>query len=225
LLEVTRVQAASAAMQAQFAERQLELARRSLIAASTPLLIPCPIVDSDLMPPTPIPGYTSMERSLMGEEGVAVVLPNETKLVIKKTDYPGRWERLPGDSDIAELGLIVAFRNVGLGPAVIDDADLAVERGRAHRPLRGLSTSSVPVVGEKFFVTFRIPANRTFLPALRNAHTKLRLTVRYHPPSAAEHRWTAVSYWPEPNTRRGRAAEDGWLLYSQFEVGPPPGDT
>jgi hypothetical protein len=156
----------------------------------------------------------------MSEDGVPVVLPNDTKLVIKKTDYPGRWEWLRGDG--AELGLIVALRNVGLGPAVIENAELVVERGRARRPLLGLIITSVPVVDEKFFVTFRMPANRTFLPALRDSQTKLTLTVRYHPPSAAEHQWTTVVYWPEPNTRRGHAATDGWLLYKQFEVGPPP---
>lgn len=219
LLKVARDQAGSAATQAQFAQSQLELARQSLIAASTPLLAPCPIVEPSEMPPPKEPGYSSVQQSLLGEEGIPVVLPNSTKLVIRKTDYPGRWELLRGDN--AELGLIVALRNIGLGPAVIESAELMLERGRVHRSLQGL-TASVPAVGERFYVTFRMPASRTYLPAFRDGQTRLTLTVRYRPPSAAERRWTAVSYWPEPNARRGFAAEDGWLLYSRFEVGPRP---
>jgi hypothetical protein len=219
LLEISNRQAESAVRQAGFAESQLELARRSLIAASTPLLAPCPIVESSEMPPPVEPGSSSLRQSLLGEEGVSVVLPKSARLVIRKTNYPGRWERLPSDSN--ELAVIVALRNVGLGPAVVESAELVMERRRFRRTLQGL-TAGVPAVGERLYVTFRMPANSTYLAAMRDTQTGLTLTVRYRPPSATERHWTRVSYWPEANQRGRFAAEDGWLVVTQFEVGPRP---
>ena len=222
LLRITRQQAAAVMEQASAARQQVELmndqvrvAQQSLLASSTPIMSPCDITERDELPP---PDYHSIERTIYGPDSLKVILPGNISMDIEKTAYPGRWAVVGPHGD--ELAVIVALRNVGLGPAILESADLAIQRNASHLNLTGLATG-VPAVGEKAYVTFRTRATGRALTLMRHTDTKAALTVKYRSPAAAEPRWTTVTYWPTFQTGQPlRDIHKGWLYYGSFEIGP-----
>ena len=218
LLDVSRRQVGAALAQARAAERQVNLmseqirvAQQTLIAASTPLLVPCSIVDSDKMPPSRV-GYD--KPPLAQEDGVPLVLPGNESLFIRLTDYPGRWQRAGGD-----LAIVVALRNVGRGPAILECAELAIP-GR-KRSLIGLA-NGMPIPDGKVYVTFRVAVSNDLLRLMKSRKTTLKLSVTYSSPVVSSKQWIEVPYWPVPRAQVLPGNEEGWLQHGAFKVGPEP---
>ncbi|HEY6277753.1 MAG TPA: hypothetical protein VIX86_15630 [Streptosporangiaceae bacterium] len=199
LISAAQTQATALQTQAQAANKQVELAQAqvkateaAMVAMHTPVLAPSFL------------GGLAEERSLGGAALSATLRGGDVlDLRFASIDVTGHVQSfIRLERRRPELVFVCCLRNVGLGPAVVEQARLLITQGnRELLAIDGLADNA-PVVNDRVLVTFRSRDGRkmrqsefvAFVAALADAGSRAGLSLQYRSPSSRELRSTTVSY-------------------------------
>lgn len=188
-----KTQADAAKEQVVLAEAQVHAAEAAMVAMHTPVLAPSFL------------GGLAEERSLGKGAALSVTLQGGEILDLRfqSLDVSGHVQsRVRFDRRRPELVFICCLRNVGLGPAVVEEAQLLVtQRNRHLLTMQGLADNA-PVINDRVLVSFRSREARkmrqheyaVFVTALQVASSRVVLSLRYRSPASRELRSTTASY-------------------------------
>jgi hypothetical protein len=201
LVTAARTQADASKTQADAAEVQVDLARDqvrvtevAMLAMYTPVLAPSFF------------GGIEEERGL-DPDGIYVTLAGGEGMVFRfrSVDVSGHVQsRVRYDDRHPDVVFTFCFRNVGVGPAVIENARLLISGGRRNLlNTTGFADLNVPIVDRRVMVSFRSGAkgsklsqggHMALVEGIDKADCRITVSLNYRSPSSNERRATAVTY-------------------------------
>lgn len=200
LIDAAQTQAAAGKTQAEAAKKQVELAQAqvkateaAMVAMHTPVLAPSFL------------GGLAEERSLGTNASPSVTLRGGEVVDLRSwsLDVTGHVQsRIRGVRRQPELVFVCCLRNVGLGPAEVEKAQLLISlRNRNLLTVQGLADNA-PVINDRVLVSFRSRDGRkmrqsdfvTFVESLTSPGSTIILSLHYRSPSSRERRSTNVTY-------------------------------
>jgi len=199
LIDAANTQAHASTTQADAAQKQVALAEDqvratqiAMVAMHTPVLAPAFL------------GGLAELRSL-GSGGLSVTLPGGeiVDLRFDSIDASGHVQSLiRRDRQRPELVFVFCLRNVGLGPAVVEDARLLIsQKDQIVLDVKGLA-DDVPAVDKRVLISFRSAEVRrlaqarhvALVRALASPATQIIMSITYKSPSSKQRRLTIASY-------------------------------
>ena len=197
LISAAKTQATAGMTQAEEAKKQVVLAQAqvqateaAMVAMHTPVLAPSFF------------GGLSKERSL---GALSATLPGGEILDLRfsSLDVSGHVQScVRSERRRHDLAFICCLRNVGLGPAVVEGAQLLIAQRKHNLFTMPGHADNAPIINDRVLVSFRLREARKmrlseyeeFVAGLAGADSRISLSLRYRSPSSGELGSTTASY-------------------------------